>query len=150
MKHTLQNSLLKRLALPCAALLFAPSLALAGSRSLTAYGPRGGVYHQQVSRSCGSLGYSDSFTRPNGQTASRSFNTQSTGSGRTTNAQATGYNGKSASYSSTRVDNPDGYTRQVEKNGPNGGSLSKQIVVTDTNGTVTRNVVTTKTPPPQS
>lgn len=147
MKHILHNSLLKRLALPCVALLFVSSFAFAGGRSLTAYGPRGGVYHQQVSRGCGSFGYSDSFTRPNGQTASRSMNTQVTDTGRATHAQATGYNGRTATYNSTRVDNPDGYTRQVDKAGPNGGTLSKQVVVTDTNGTVTRSVTTTKTPP---
>lgn len=147
MKNILPKNLAKTLLLPVATLLLLSSLAEAGSRSVTAYGPRGGVYRQQTTRGGGNYSFSDSFTRPNGQTASRSLNSQATDSGRTTQAQATGYNGRSASYSSTRVDNPNGYTRQVDKAGPNGGTLSKQVVVTDTNGTVTRSVTTTKNPP---
>jgi hypothetical protein len=126
---------------------FAPVEAFARGRSTTTYGSRGGVYHRQVSQSPGAFSASASAIAPNGKTASRSFSSQKTATGRTTSAQSTGFNGKNATYDSTRTKTETGYIRQASATGANGATAAKQVNVSNNNGSVTRTVSTTTTPP---
>lgn len=126
--------------------LFAPLTAQGGSRSGTIAGRRGGVYHREVSHTPGRVTASGSATLPDGRTASRSFVSQQTDTGRTTSARATGFNGRTATYDSTRTRTDTGYARQVSATGANGGTATKEITVSHQNGKVTRTVTTTATP----
>lgn len=139
--------------LTSAAALLAVAFALpvdvqARSRSTTVQGARGGTFQRQVNHTPGNFSASGSARLADGRSASRSFSSQKTDTGRTTSARATGPNGKTASYDSTRVRTDTGYTRQVNVAGPNGGTGSKQVDVSRQNGTVTRTVNAAHTPAP--
>ena len=144
---------LTRFLFPAAAALAAlaaltPLEAQARSGSRIVQGPHGGTHVGQFSRTPGNFSASASTTLPGGRTAGRSVTSQKTDTGRATNAQATGFNGKTATYSSTRTDNANGYTREISAAGPNGATAAKQVTVAkQDDGTVTRTVSTTATPP---
>lgn len=133
--------------LAAAAFLTLATLSAARTRSTTVFGPRGGVYQRQVSHTPGHLSASGSATLPNGKTATRNVTSDRTDTGRTTSAQVTGFNGKTATYNSTRTNTANGYTRQATATGPNGGAATKTVDVSQQNGTITRSVTTTVTPP---
>jgi len=125
-----------------------PVEAQARGRSTTVTGARGTVYNRQVSKTPGKISTAESVTLPNGQTASRSVNSQKTDTGRTTSAQATGLNGQTATYDSTRTKTDTGFIREATATGPQGATATKQVNVTKQDGTVTRTVTTTTTPKP--
>jgi hypothetical protein len=125
-----------------------PVEAQARSRSTTITGARGTVYNRQVNKTPGKVSAAESVTLPNGQTASRSVNSQKTDTGRTTSAQATGLNGQTATYDSTRTKTDTGYNREATVTGPQGASATKQVDVTKQDGTITRTVTSTTTPKP--
>jgi hypothetical protein len=138
--------------LSAAAVMLATGFALtpaahASGRSIVVHGPQGGVYQRQINRTPGNFSASGTATLPGGRTASRSFATQRTDTGRTTTAQATGFNGRSATCASTFTRTDNGYTRQATATGPAGGTASKQVTVTHVDGAVTRTVTTSATPP---
>jgi hypothetical protein len=131
-----------------AAFALAPLAAQAGSGSRFIQGPRGGSHQGQFSRTPGNFSASASTTLPGGQTAGRSVTSQKTDTGRTTSARATGFGGRTATYHSTRTDVENGFTRDVSASGPLGASVAKQVAVSkQDDGTVTRTVSTTATPP---
>lgn len=134
-------------ALALAALSLVPADAHARGRSTSVHGARGGYYQRQVSRTPGHLSASRSATLPDGRTAGRSVDSQRTDTGRTTSARATGFDGRTATYDATRTRTDTGYQRQVNATGPNGATASKQVDVSNQNGTVTRTVTRTATPP---
>lgn len=121
---------------------------LARGRSTTVYGARGGTFQRQVNHTPGNFSASGSARLADGRSASRSFTTQRTDTGRTTGGRVTGFNGKTGTYDSTRTRTDTGYTRQVNVAGPNGGTGSKKVDVSRQNGTVTRTVAATHTPAP--
>ena len=154
-----------------------PVDALARERSTHAAGPRNGTVDREVTRKPGKVDKSTTFTSPkgkvstrestrskdsetgtvtgasstnlaNGKTASSSFTSEKTDTGRTTTGEHTGFNGKTSTYDSTRTNTDNGFTRDVTKTGPNGGTLEKDITVSKEGNTVTRTETTTKTPPP--
>lgn len=149
MKRLLFSS---RLAVPAGTLLvltILTSTAHAGGRSTVVHGSRGAVYQRHVHHTPGSFHASGSVTRRDGRTASRSFSTQATGTGRTTHARVTGFDGRSAAYDAWHTRTDHGFERQVSAIGPNGGSASKRVSVVREGGTTTRSVTRTRTPPPQ-
>jgi hypothetical protein len=127
--------------------LLVPVNADARGFSATRTGRNGGVYTRQVSQTPGHFSASGSATLPNGKSASRSFASQATETGRTTSATATGFNGKTATCGSTSTQTETGHTRSAQAVGPNGGTASKEINVSKENGVTTRTVTTATTPP---
>jgi len=154
-----------------------PVDALARERSTHGTGPRNGTVDREVTRKPGKVDKSTTYTSPkgkistreserskdaatgtgtgssstnlaNGKTASSSFTSEKTDTGRTTTGERTGFNGKTSTYDSTRTNTDNGFTRDVTKTGPNGGALEKDITVSKEGNTVTRTETTTKTPPP--
>lgn len=121
---------------------------LARGRSTTVHGARGGTFQRQVNHTPGNLSASGAARLADGRSASRSFATQRTETGRSTSGRVTGFNGKTGSYDSTRTRTDTGYTRQVNLAGPNGATGSKQVDVSRQNGTVTRTVSATHIPAP--
>lgn len=131
-----------------ALVLLAPVAAQAHGRSTTVHGPRGGLFQRQVNHAPGSFSASGSAVLADGRTASRSFSTQRTSTGRTTAAHVTGFDARSATYNSAHTRTDTGYTRQVNVAGPNGGTGAKQVEVSRQNGTISRTVTATHTPAP--
>jgi hypothetical protein len=155
--------------------LLAPS-SPARERVSQATGPRGGTLDRDVEASAGNVEKSATYTSPagkvstrhasrqadratgtvtgsakttlaNGKSASSSYTSVKTDTGRTTTGQATGFNGKTATYNSTSTKTADGFTREATTTGPNGGSVTKDVDVTKQDGSVTRTVMVTKNPP---
>lgn len=126
-----------------------PTQVQARGRTTVVHGSRGVVYQRHVEHVPGSVNASGSVTRPDGRTASRSFSTQKTDTGRVTSARATGFNGKTATYDASRMRTANGFERQVNATGPNGATASKHVSVAREGDTVTRTVTRTSTPPPQ-
>jgi hypothetical protein len=156
--------------------LLSPVAAEARERSSQTTGPRGGTLDRDVDRTAGEVDKSATYTSPsgkvstrnatrttdratgkvtgsatttlaNGKTASSSFTSVKTDTGRSTTAQATGFNGKTSTYDSTKTKTADGFTRVATATGPNGGTVTKDVDVSKQDGTVTRTATITKTPP---
>ena len=106
-----------------AAILLAASPAMARSASWT--GPHGGVWNRNVTHynnGGGNFGRTVSTTRPNGKTATESFN-RSVDDGKITDTKdVTGYNGKTASATLTRTPGQGGSETVT---GPNGGTYTR-------------------------
>lgn len=146
MKKTSFRHLSFFLAASVVASLLAPATAEARGRNVTVQGTRGGMYQRQISKTPGHYSTNRSATLPDGRTASRSFDTQRTDTGRTTTARATSLQGQTATYDSSRTRTDTGYVRDVAITGPDGGNATKQVNVSKHGGTVTRTVSTSATP----
>jgi hypothetical protein len=159
--------------------LLSPLAAQARERSTQTTGPRGGTLDTQVTRTPGNFAKASTYTSPsgkvstrnaartynpatgaasgsasttlaNGKTASSSFSSVKTDTGRSTTGQATGFNGQTSTYDSTKTNTANGFTRVATLTGPNGGTITKDVDVTKQDGSVTRTATVTKTPPPKS
>ena len=111
----------------CAALIGAAVLLTASSanaRHTTITGPNGGVYGRSVNHynnGGGNLGRTVSATRPNGQTATKSFNRSVSNGTITDTKTVTGFNGKTGTATMTRTPGEGG---TITGTGPNGGTYN--------------------------
>jgi len=119
----------RRLAVGAAAMaLIVPLSGQAAARSWSVTGRNGGTWNRSVTHynhGGGDVGRTATTTRPDGQTATRTFD-RSVGGGTITDTRTvTGYNGGTASRSVTRTPGVGG---TVTYTGPAGGSYSETYV----------------------
>ena len=179
MNHHVSSRLFATSALALVAFGLLSPVTHARERSREATGPRGGTLDTEITRTPGSVQKSSTYTSPagrvstrsaqrsydrstgtvtgsatthlaNGQSASSSFTSVKTDTGRSTTGQVTGFNGQKSTYDSTLTKTSDGYTRDATLTGPKGGSVTKDVDVTKQDGTVTKTVTVSRNPPPKS